>query len=186
MPRSAASDLGVHYLSVILFGVSRLKWANVCLWYKPRCLKPVLTVCESRPGENTPSDMCAQRRFRSACVFAQSDRNLHWAHLDNHAFKDSPWGQRWHWSDCADARRYVFSRCGSYGLEHLTHCRLNRLPHTTYWKSPFSILDMSGYEMYVHIPREKWLSYLQIVETLIRRRILRRLIWVCTVCQLPI
>ena len=37
----------------------------------------------------------------------------------------------------------------------------------------------------MHIPREKWLNYLQTGETLIRRRILRRLIWVCTVCQLP-
>ena len=37
----------------------------------------------------------------------------------------------------------------------------------------------------LHIPREKWLNYLQTVETLIRRRILRHLIWVCTVCQVP-
>ena len=37
----------------------------------------------------------------------------------------------------------------------------------------------------LHIPREKRLNYLQTVETLIRRRILRRLIWVCNVCQLP-
>ena len=36
------------------------------------------------------------------------------------------------------------------------------------------------------IPREKWLNCLQTVETLITRRILRRLIWVCTVRQLPI
>ena len=27
-------------------------------------------------SENVPSDMCAQRKFRSACVFAQSDQNL--------------------------------------------------------------------------------------------------------------
>ena len=27
-------------------------------------------------------DMCAQRRFRSACSFAQYDQNLHWAHLE--------------------------------------------------------------------------------------------------------
>ena len=37
----------------------------------------------------------------------------------------------------------------------------------------------------LHIPREKWINYLQTVETLIRRRVLRRLIWVCTVCQIP-
>ena len=31
-------------------------------------------------NENVHSDMCAQRRFRSDCAFAQSDPNLHWAH----------------------------------------------------------------------------------------------------------
>ena len=36
-----------------------------------------------------------------------------------------------------------------------------------------------------NIHREKWLNYLQTVETLIRRRFLRHLIWVYTVCQLP-
>ena len=30
----------------------------------------------------------------------------------------------------------------------LTHCRLNRLSHTIYWKSPISILDTSGYVKY--------------------------------------
>ena len=30
-------------------------------------------------SENVLSDICAQRRFRSACAFAQSDQNLHWA-----------------------------------------------------------------------------------------------------------
>ena len=38
----------------------------------------------------------------------------------------------------------------------------------------------------VDIPEESWLNYLQTVETLIIRRVLRRLIWVWTVCQLPI
>ena len=37
----------------------------------------------------------------------------------------------------------------------------------------------------LHIPREKWLNYLQTVETLIKCHILQHLIWVCTVCQLP-
>ena len=27
----------------------------------------------------------------------------------------------------------------------LTHCSLNKLPHTIYWKSPISILGMFGY-----------------------------------------
>ena len=56
---------------------------------------------------------------------------------------------------------------------------------------PHYILEESNFNFrYIwlsdlHIPREKWLNYLQTVETLIRRRILRRLIWVCTVWQLP-
>ena len=40
----------------------------------------------------------------------------------------------------------------------LTHCRLNRLSHTIYWKSPISILGMSGWDL--HIPREKLLNYI--------------------------
>ena len=71
-------------------------------------------------------------------------------------------------------------------LSFLTHCILNRLSHIIYWKSSISILGTSGWD--VHIPREKRLSceqlsceqlswnrlnYLQIVETLIRRRVLQ-------------
>ena len=33
-------------------------------------------------SENVPLDMCAQRRFRSACSFEQSDQNLHKAHSE--------------------------------------------------------------------------------------------------------
>ena len=64
----------------------------------------------------------------------------------------------------------------------LTHCRLNELPHTVYLKSLILILWLLWD---LHIPREKWLDCLQTVETLVRRRVLRSLIWVCTVCQLP-
>ena len=70
--------------------------------------------------------------------------------------------------------------CIGYISGKLTHCILNRLSHTIYWKCPISILGTPGY-----ILREKWLNYLQTVETLIRCRVLHRLIWVCTVCQLP-
>ena len=38
----------------------------------------------------------------------------------------------------------------------------------------------------LHISREKWLNYLQTVDTLIRCQIQGHLIWVCTVCQLSI
>ena len=30
---------------------------------------------------------------------------------------------------------------------HLIYCRLKRLSHTIYWKSPISILGTSGYEI---------------------------------------
>ena len=35
----------------------------------------------------------------------------------------------------------------------LTHCRLNRLSYTIYWKSPISILGMSGYETYIFLEK---------------------------------
>ena len=41
----------------------------------------LLSMCgsnEAVTSENVPSDTCAQRRFRSACAFAQSDQNIHW------------------------------------------------------------------------------------------------------------
>ena len=62
----------------------------------------------------------------------------------------------------------------------LTHCRLNTLPHYILEESNFYFRYVRLWDL--HIPRKKWLNYLQTVETLIRHRILRRLIWVC---QLP-
>ena len=35
----------------------------------------------------------------------------------------------------------------------LTHCILNRLSHTIYWKSPLSILGTSGYEIYIFLEK---------------------------------
>ena len=66
---------------------------------------------------------------------------------------------------------------------HLIHFRLNRLPHTIYWKSNSEFRYVRLCELDTCIPRDKWLNYLQTVETLIRCRNLRCLIWVCTVCQ---
>ena len=74
--------------------------------------------------------------------------------------------------------------CSRFRMCMLTHCILNRLSHAIYWKSPnFNFRYTRLWDL--HIPKEKWLNYLQIVETLIRCCILQRLIWVCTVCQLP-
>ena len=77
----------------------------------------------------------------------------------------------------------MFRRINLHG-DNLTHCIRNRPSHTIYWKTPISILGTSGYEIYIFLA-EKWLNYLQTVETLIRRHVLWHLIWVCTVCQLP-
>ena len=43
----------------------------------------------------------------------------------------------------------------SRAIQHnsLTHCRLNRLSHTIYWKTPISILGTSGYEIYIFLEK---------------------------------
>ena len=51
----------------------------------------------------------------------------------------------------------------------LTHCRLNRLSHTIYYileESNFNFRCVRLWDL--DIPREKWLNYLQTMETLIR------------------
>ena len=35
----------------------------------------------------------------------------------------------------------------------LTHCRLNRLSHTIYWKSPISILGRWGHQIYIFLEK---------------------------------
>ena len=65
----------------------------------------------------------------------------------------------------------------------LIHTILNRLPYNILEESNFNFRYVRLWDLYT--PREKWLNYLQTVETLIRRRVLRCLIWICTVCQLP-
>ena len=55
-------------------------------------------------------------------------------------------------------------------LSIVTHCIWNRLYHTIYWKSPISILGKPGYGIYIFLEKNG---------------VLRRLIWVCTVCQVP-
>ena len=35
----------------------------------------------------------------------------------------------------------------------LSHCILNRLSHTIYWKSPISSLGTSGYEIYIFLEK---------------------------------
>ena len=39
-------------------------------------------------------------------------------------------------------------------MEPSTHCILNILSHTIYWKSPISILGTSGYEIYIFLEKK--------------------------------
>ena len=57
---------------------------------------------------------------------------------------------------------YFFSKYGTnlsllflLHYKALTHCILNRLSHTIYWKSPISILGtcMSGHEIYIYLEK---------------------------------
>ena len=48
---------------------------------------------------------------------------------------------------------YLNTRFVLLWVTSLTHCRLNRLSHTIYWKSPISILGTYGYEIYIFLEK---------------------------------
>ena len=60
----------------------------------------------------------------------------------------------------------------------------NEFSHLINWTSPFSIFGLSGGIFHFDSNFDR-LFCKQTVETLIRSRRLRRLIWVCTVCRCP-
>ena len=65
-----------------------------------------------------------------------------------------------------------------------THiCRVDPSIHIN-WTSPFPILRLSGVLFHFYSISNRY-SCKQTVKTLIRHRVLRRLIWVCTVCLYP-
>ena len=64
-PRSAASDLGLHCLPLSILLHAKQKWVNV-----------FYNAILAATWENVPSDMCAQRRLKSACASAQTDQSL--------------------------------------------------------------------------------------------------------------
>ena len=64
----------------------------------------------------------------------------------------------------------------------LTHYILNRLSHAIYWKSPISVLGISGYTIKIFLDKNG--QTINKLKTLIRHRRMR-LLWVCTVCQIP-
>ena len=47
---------------------------------------------------------------------------------------------------------FIVKNWGIWGYG-LTHCRLNRLSDTIYWKHPISILGTSGYEIYIFLKK---------------------------------
>ena len=53
----------------------------------------------------------------------------------------------------AYAPRHVFPWHGPNTVSILTHCIQTRLSHTTYWKSPISILGMSCYEICIFLEK---------------------------------
>ena len=62
-----------------------------------------------------------------------------------------------------DLRKRVFevtanSKDPDQPIEPLTHFILNRLSHTIYWKSPISVLGISGYTMYIFLEKKAKLS----------------------------
>ena len=72
----------------------------------------------------------------------------------------------------------------NYSSLFLTHICLMDFPILINWVSPFPFLGVSGvlFQFYSILNRN---SCKQTVKTLIRPRVLRRLIWVCTVCLGP-
>ena len=66
----------------------------------------------------------------------------------------------------------------------LTHICLVELSILMNWTSSFPILGVSGVLFHFYSVSNRY-SCKQTVKTLIRRRVLRRLIWVCTVCLCP-
>ena len=55
-------------------------------------------------SRNVRTDICAKRRFRSACAFAQADHNLHWAHFLK------PWLQGFLHTDSKDSDQTAWMR----------------------------------------------------------------------------
>ena len=81
-------------------------------------------------------------------------------------------------------RTYMFYIVMEIFFNILTHLCQMYLPILINWTSPFSILGLLGgiFHFYSNLKRN---FCKQTVENLIRRHILRSLIWVCAVCMCP-
>ena len=83
-----------------------------------------------------------QWRPRSDCADAQADQNLHCQYIPKDTFSHIYIYN----SDQTYRLIWVFAVC-------LTHCILNRLSHTIYWKSRISILGKSSFEIYIFLEK---------------------------------
>ena len=126
------------------------------------------SVCEmSRQRQEMSSDICAQRRFRSVCAFAQTDLNLRWGKFwitKNAKFLRA---DNEDWSDCADAQADL-SRCIAHTWEGMFFSR---------WVSyDVALLQYLQYNLhffwffsFVQITCHYWVCFWQRIETIIGR-----------------
>ena len=84
---------------------------------------------------------------------------------------------------CPSVRPSVCLPVGTFVRSSVSSCRVD-YSITINWTSPFPMLGVSGVLFYFYSISNSNSCY-QTVKTLIRRRVLRRLIWVCTVCLCP-
>ena len=63
----------------------------------------------------------------------------------------------------------------------LTHYILNRLSHTIYWKSPISIYDTSGYEIYIFLHESVALYCTEPLTHYILNRLSHTIYWNCSI-----
>ena len=143
-------DLKWHHswaVKVFDYGTGRL-W--IWAWLRP-CTekKSVLPSNDWVPFERQLKTMKGEDWYPSSIFCAkdthhpkdsQACKSLH-ADKEDSDQTAQMWSLIWVFVGCTSED--TFSHCSSYGL--LTHCRLNELPHTIYWKILISILGMSGY-----------------------------------------
>ena len=72
-------------------------------------------------SEKVPSDICAERRFRSDFALARSDQNLHWAHFGWPGMQNL-YKHRRFCSDCADAQADYESALGACFRRQIFSC----------------------------------------------------------------
>ena len=136
--------------------------------------------------ENVPSDMCAQRRLRPACVSSQSDQSLRWAHettLHTWLSKVHPVKSLIRLRECAVwsestlgayFRRYFFWSWGSIGV-----CRQNgSTAHLRIYKS---LSNMCNSTLSSEDLQFSQLRYTLYIANGIMKALLR--LFGCAVCQ---